>query len=148
MCGLGRPPRGVSRSGLLVATTGACHCVGRSRRTPYRSHPLSCSCPRHSGRNPLRAPLTPLLAALGALWPSHTATADGVTLLLLGVASLLPQTGRSLAASLLVAYWVAMLLNSSMVYLKMLFGARKGDDCYVSRTPLLNAFRPSPLVLW
>jgi hypothetical protein len=48
------------------------------------------------------------------------ATSDGVSLLLLGVASLLPWVGQSLAASLLVAYGVVMLCISSVVYLKML----------------------------
>jgi hypothetical protein len=48
------------------------------------------------------------------------ATSDGVSLLLLGVASLLPWVGQSLAASLLVAYGVVMLRISSVVYLKML----------------------------
>jgi hypothetical protein len=47
------------------------------------------------------------------------ATSDGVTLLLFGVASLLPWVGQSLAASLLVAYGVVMLRISSVVYLKM-----------------------------
>jgi hypothetical protein len=46
-------------------------------------------------------------------------TSDGASLSLLGVASLLPRVGQSLAASLLVSYSVATLHNSSAVYLKM-----------------------------
>jgi hypothetical protein len=66
--------------------------------------------------NPLRAPLRPLLAAR-----------------------------KSSATSVSVAYWVAMLCNSSLVYLKMLFIAQKGGGCYTSCTLLPGAFGLSSL---
>jgi hypothetical protein len=71
-------------------------------------------------------------------------TLDGVTLLLLGTASLWPETGRGLAAPLLVAYWAVILHNSLVVYLEMLFGARKGGSCCASRMSLPDTFGPGP----
>jgi hypothetical protein len=70
---------------------------------------------------------------------------DGVTRLLAGIASLPLGTGRGPSASSLVAYWVAMLNSSTVVYLAMLFSAWKHDSCYASCPPLLDAFGPCPL---
>jgi hypothetical protein len=50
-------------------------------------------------------------------------TSNDASLSLVGVTSLLLGAGKSLAASLLVAYWVVTLRNSLVVYLKMLLGA-------------------------
>jgi hypothetical protein len=63
---------------------------------------------------------------------------DGNALLLLGIASLSPRTGNGMAASLLVAYWAAMLSISQVVYLKMLFGAQKGSGCSTLRPLFLT----------
>jgi hypothetical protein len=76
----------------------------------------SCGC------DLVRMLLPPLLSALDVLLGSL----DGVTLLLLRIASLPPRMGRGLAASLLVVYWEMRLCHSSVVYLKKSFFARKG----------------------
>jgi hypothetical protein len=87
---------------------------------------------------PLLAPLAPLLVS----WPKAL---DGAVLLLPRVASQLHGTGRSSAASLLLAYWAAMLCISLVVYLKMLFdvpfgrcvcpGAGSACDVWVAHKP-------------
>jgi hypothetical protein len=69
---------------------------------------------------------------------------DGTTLLLSGTASLPPRTGRGVATSLLVAYWAVRLSISSVVHLKISFGARKGGGCCALHVPLSNAFDLGP----
>jgi hypothetical protein len=76
---------------------------------------------------------------------------DGAVLLLLGTTSLPLGIGRGSAASLLVAYWMAMLSSSSVVYLKMSFGAWKGGGycalCTPPRTPLILSLRTKTVFL-
>jgi hypothetical protein len=66
---------------------------------------------------------------------------DGIILLLLGTASLPPETVRGLDASLLVVYWVVTLSSALVVYQKTTFSAQKDSGCCVSCPPLPNAFR-------
>jgi hypothetical protein len=68
MHGLGRPPRGVSQSGLLVAMPGAYHYARWLQRTHVGVICLIIAIIVivDHGLNPLRAPLMPLLATLGA----------------------------------------------------------------------------------
>jgi hypothetical protein len=94
------------------------------------------------GSNPLRVPLSPLLAALASFLVPWMVMLDGATLVLLGATSLPPGIGRGLATSLLVTYWMAMLSSSLVVYLKMSFNAWKGSICCVL---LPNAFVLGPL---
>jgi hypothetical protein len=96
------------------------------------------------GHDPLRALPTPLLSVLGAPLGVSDGGGGWCHIVVAWVASLLLGTGRCLTASLLVAYWVAMLRNSLVMYLKTLFGSQKGDGCC---TPLLDAFGPGPLGL-
>jgi hypothetical protein len=93
---------------------------------------------------PVRAPLSPLLASLGALdndarWHRFAATRDH---------SLPPRMGRGPIVSLLITCWAAMPSCSSVVYQTMSFDARKGDDCCVSRMPLVDTFCPGPIGPW
>jgi hypothetical protein len=67
---------------------------------------------------------------------------DGVALLLLRTASLSPGSRRDPTASLSVAYLVVMSSSSLVVYLMMLFNARKHHG---SHAPLPNVFGPRPL---
>jgi hypothetical protein len=86
----------------------------------------------------------PLLAALGILddgvgWCCFATIRDRFPP---------PETGSGSAASMLSVYWAARLSSSSVVHLKMLFGAWKGDGCRASLMPLLDAFGPGPLGPW
>jgi hypothetical protein len=62
----GMPPRGVSRSGLSATMPGAATARGGHDALHVRAvHFLVIIVVVDSGRNPLRAPFSPLLATLG-----------------------------------------------------------------------------------
>jgi hypothetical protein len=104
----------------------------------------SCDVPHTEGVTHRGCCLRLFLPPLEPFLASWTAMSDGASLSLLGVASLLPEVGKSLVTSLPVAYWAAMLRRSSVVYLKMSFGAYKGSGCCALRTQPPGAFTPAP----
>jgi hypothetical protein len=86
---------------LALATTHNSRDVAQARATSFLIVAIVAV---GSDRNPPRTLLVPLLPPLAPFLASWTVTSDGATLLLPGVASLLPDMGRSLATSLPVVY--------------------------------------------
>jgi hypothetical protein len=76
---------------------------------------------------------------------SWMAMSDDASLLLLGVAPLLPGAGRSSTASSLEAYRTVTLHSPSVVFLKLWTGALKGCVSCTSCTALSDASTPGPL---
>jgi hypothetical protein len=124
------------RSRLALATT---HCISHTLHVRAARFLVVVIVSRD--RNPLRRCFRLFLPPL----MSWMTTLDGAALLLQGTASLSPEIGRGLVASLLMAYWAAMLSSSSVVYLKKLFGAQKGGGCRRPCMSLPDAFGPGPL---
>jgi hypothetical protein len=70
---------------------------------------------------------------------------DSAALLLPGIASLPPEIGSGSTFSSLVVHWEVKLSSSSVVYLKMLFSARKDGGCHALHPHLPNVFGLGPL---